>query len=151
MPADVSELLSRRERGAVEKLYITDFVRGSFWKCEGAPLHSPAAHINVSELRALCRGVELQARHRPNSRHMFLTDSLVVLGAAAKGRSSAPALNSLLRTLIPTLLGYNFYVGLDYVPTRHNPSDAPSRQRPVLGKTTRSRCYSDSGGKGCRQ
>ena len=58
---------------------------------------------------------------------MFLTDSLICLGALAEGRSASPALNSELLKLLPYLLGSDFSPGFDFVPTRLNPGDSPSR------------------------
>ena len=62
-----------------------------------------------------------------HSRAVVLVDSKVVLGAATKGRSSAGALRSVLRSLAATLLASDVLLRLVYIPTESNPADAPSR------------------------
>ena len=56
-----------------------------------------------------------------------LVDSLVVLGVAAKGRSSSHRLNPVLRRLNAHVLDSGFYVFFGYVASHANPADAPSR------------------------
>ena len=128
LPADVDSQLRGPSRRAVEKLYITDLMRSVPWKLMSQDCIQETEHINISELRILCESICLQARRHPHSRYMFLTDSLVALGAAAKGRSASPALNALLLKMLPYILGFDFYPGFDYTLTRYNRGDAPSRQ-----------------------
>ena len=131
LPGDFADLLPRTTRGAVEKLYLNDFVEGASWTVTFQEKLRNPEHINISELRALRKAICQQSAKFPDSRHMFLVDSLVVLGACAKGRSSAPSLNGLLQTVLPYILGSNFYPGFDFTPTRINPGDHPSRHRVV--------------------
>ncbi len=65
----------------------------------------------------------------PACKGLFLLDSRVALGVVAKGRSAAPALNAVVKRALPTLLVQDFYPGYDYLPTRLNPADHPSRKR----------------------
>ena len=66
-----------------------------------------------------------------NCRVLILLDSRVTLGGAAKGRSAAPQLNGILHCIAAHTLAANVYLGFDFVPTRLNPSDGPSRFRAV--------------------
>ena len=112
-------------------MYINDVAETLPWFVVESSPASPNKHINVLELQALSKAIRVAARGSCHSRQMFLVDSRVVLGAAAKGRSASRALNSILSRLIPVLLGSDFYPGFDFVPTRLNPSDAPSRRVPL--------------------
>ena len=80
------------------------------------------AHINVLEGEALVLFLRwlLRTKRRHSSRVVVLLDSAVVLGAAAKGRSSSQ-LNRL-----ETLAG-SLQVHLVFVPSSENPADLPSR------------------------
>ena len=60
-------------------------------------------------------------------RSVNLTDSRVVLGAVAKGRSSSRRLNRLLRKCLAVSLASSKIIYNLWVSTHHNPSDYPSR------------------------
>ena len=131
LPLDVESLKQADTRGAYEKFYINDIASASEWE----PVFSLRAffgeHINVCELRAL---LELVKRIAPSHRHLrvlVLVDSRVALGCAAKGRSASPQLNRLLRQVAAWCIAFDVVLGFDFVPTRLNPADAPSRFRPV--------------------
>lgn len=81
-------------------------------------------HINVSELSAALRAESRRCRQSPNQRILLASDSQVTLGAMIRGRSSSPALNSLLKMALPTLLN------LQYIHTLDNVADDPTRDRP---------------------
>jgi len=86
-------------------------------------------HINIMEVGALNMGLEwwLRSSARHNTRGIFLLDSRVAIGGAAKGRSSSgPLLRGLRRTAALVLAGslQPYYV---FIGTRDNPSDGPSR------------------------
>ena len=86
------------------------------------------AHINVSELSAALRTKKMRrARKFPNRR--LGSDSQVSLGALVKGRSASRSLNKLLRQALPTLLCYNVYTSMQYVPTAENVADDPTRNQ----------------------
>lgn len=87
-------------------------------------------HINVSELSAALRAESRRCRQSPNQRILLASDSQVTLGAMIRGRSSSPALNSLLKMALPTLLAYNCYSNLQYIHTLDNVADDPTRDRP---------------------
>lgn len=86
--------------------------------------HSGAleAHGLLLALKWLCR--------RPSHFHhrlVVLIDAKAVLGAASKGRTSAPAIRGVVRHIGALLLATGTLLRLVYVPTEHNPADAPSR------------------------
>ncbi len=89
-------------------------------------------HINLEEARALIRYVQwiLRSRQRFGHRVVVLVDSKVVIGAVTKGRSSSPALNTLLRRLAALCFAGGLVLHCVFVPTSHNPSDWPSRGGP---------------------
>ena len=90
-------------------------------------------HNNLLEGRAALAALRHLARSSKNwsKRHLLFTDSLVVLGAFGKGRSSSPALLRLCRrwAMFRILLQMRTY--LRYVPTDLNHSDGPSRQQAI--------------------
>ena len=64
-------------------------------------------------------------------KNVILVDAKAVLGAAAKGRSSARSLELQLRRLAAVQLSANIGLHLLYIPSEHNPSDHPSRGVPI--------------------
>jgi hypothetical protein len=103
------------------------------WKTVFSLSCSDDQHINLKELRAarvyLFR--RLSSRAARGSKVLLALDSRVAVGALAHGRSPSPAINRILKSLIPGLLGFNAYVIPLWVPSEANPSDAPSRRRPL--------------------
>ena len=95
-------------------------------------LSSPAkwkAHSSTLEGHALLLTLKWLARSR--SKHhrkvVVLVDAKAVLGAAAKGRTSAPGLRSVVRSIGAHTLACDLLVRLVYIPSEDNPADAPSR------------------------
>lgn len=84
-------------------------------------------HINISELRAALECEARKGRSKPCSRPLIGSDSQVSLGALVKGRSSSKSLNNLLKRFLPTVLGYSIFSCWQYVGTRDNVSDDPTR------------------------
>ena len=62
-------------------------------------------------------------------RLVVLIDAKAILGAACNGRSSARTLRGIMRQLGSLLLATNSLLRLVYIPSEHNPADAPSRGR----------------------
>lgn len=94
--------------------------------------HGGKEHINVLELRAVLATLKwrIEKCHCFGTKFVHLTDSLVVLHALARGRSSS---RKMRRTVIRTnayLLASNNVAVWTYVHTTLNPADKPSR-RPV--------------------
>ena len=73
-------------------------------------------------LRWLCRSAR-----KHGHRVVILVDAKAVLGAAAKGRSSAPSFKRHARRLAALTLAGGFLARYVYVPSEDNPADAPSR------------------------
>ena len=69
----------------------------------------------------------------------LFVDSKVVEGAVSKGRSSSFPLLKILRRLTATLFTSDLRLELDWVPTKENPADEPSRffQRPAADEKER--------------
>ena len=86
------------------------------------------SHINLQETKARR---SLFKRLKRDQRVVVAQDSRVNLGALGKGRSPSNALNSLMKTEAPFLLGKNLYVATMHFPTWSIRADGPSRQRRV--------------------
>ena len=89
-------------------------------------------HINALELRAVKTALvwrikELQEHGR---KCLHLVDSLVVLHALSRGRSSSRKLRRTLAKISALLLASGLHVAWGYIDTKQNPADRPSR-RPV--------------------
>ena len=86
------------------------------------------AHINVLEGEAFVLFLRwlLRTKSHHSARVVVLLDSAVLLGAAAKGRSSSQ-LNRLLRKVAALTLAGSLQAHLIFVPSSENPADSPSR------------------------
>lgn len=87
--------------------------------------------IHILEGQSLILGLRWLARQskRHGSRVPILLDSSCLLGAAAKGRSSSHRLNvSILRRVAALTCAADIRPCYLWVPSAHNPADAPSRQ-----------------------
>ena len=87
------------------------------------------AHSGILEAHGLLLAVKrlLRTQKHFHRRLVVLIDAKAVLGAATKGRTSAPCIRGVLRRLGATLLAANCLLRLVYVPSEENPADAPSR------------------------
>ena len=113
--------------------WVDELVGAAAWKHRFAYHFRRPAHINVLEGVAYGTLLRDLAAAHPGSRPVIVTDSRVVLGASAKGRSSSTALNAPLRGALPYLLGGDLYPGGLHTRSELNPADDPSRDRPVRG------------------
>ena len=107
-------------------------LRPAWWKWRkvyGSAWIHPGEHINVLELRAVINGVLWRVRSASNmhSKGVFAMDSMVILGALAKGRSAS-------RRLAPLVMKFNSLVVaafssplLVWCRTDLNRADEPSR------------------------
>ena len=107
------------------------------------------AHSGILEAHGLLLAVKWLARSPKNHSHRvpLLVDAKAVLGAASKGRSSAPGLRGILRQIAALSMGCDFLIRLVYIPSESNPSDSPSRGirsrprvRKTVGKSDRGTC-----------
>jgi hypothetical protein len=86
-------------------------------------------HSGGLEAHGLCLGIQWLARKSEHhaSRAVILVDAKAVLGAARKGRTSAPTLRNPLRRCAATALASDILVHLAYTPSESNAADWPSR------------------------
>ena len=90
-------------------------------------------HINVGELRSFLKTEKKAKIKGVPTRVAIGGDSQVALGCVLKGRSASHHLNRELQASLPHVLGGGIYSYFLYIPTSINPSDGPSRGRPVPG------------------
>ena len=88
-----------------------------------------SAHSSVLEAHGYLLGLKWLARHAAKHHHKvpFLVDAKAVIGAATKGRSSARALRTVLRSSAAHCLACDILPRLVYIPSESNPADQPSR------------------------
>ena len=86
-------------------------------------------YVNLQEALAMKQVILSSLKfHRDGVRIVNGSDSLVVIGAWAKGRSSSIMLNGIIRSCIGWLvIGRRALVNV-YIPSKLNPSDDPSRE-----------------------
>ncbi len=131
----ISELVRAHVPGPVRAL-ANSLAAGCGWRQERRCRLSRSEHINVKESRVFHSLVKLVAGDVAGhgARHLYLGDSMVQLGAQAKGRSPSAKLNSPLRSAVCTTLLAGLYFGGLHVSSESNPADPPSRDRPVRAK-----------------
>ena len=100
------------------------------------------AHINELELRAVLTTLKwrLERIRERGCRFIHLVDSLVVLHALSRGRSSSRKLRRPLCQINSLLLAADAHPVWAYVSTKQNPADRPSRMR--VKKHATKRCSS---------
>ena len=101
------------------------------WKeVAGWSWQGPPEHINQLELRATMTSIKwLISKQRCfGCRVLHLTDSMVVLHALSRGRSSSRKLRRTLMRIQALLLAANLHPVWAYVHTSLNPADRPSRR-----------------------
>ena len=121
--ADVLQKSQRFRHTVPAKAWRWREVTGWTWK--GSP-----EHINQLELRAAFTTIKwLVAKQKCHScRVLHLTDSMVVLHALSRGRSSSRKLRRTLMRTQALLLAANLHPVWAYVHTSQNPADRPSRR-----------------------
>ena len=87
-------------------------------------------HINVLELRAALTSIRwrIERLYQMDIRCLHLVDSLVVLHALSRGRSSSRKMRRTLMRLNACLLASGLQPVWAYVDTKQNPADKPSRR-----------------------
>lgn len=103
------------------------------WHVCGSYAFRKTHHINLQEGRALKREIVRFASDPGNldSVQIALNDSMVVVGAVSKGRSSSFRLNGILRSMVPYLAFGRVSLALLWVETLANLADWPSRFKPL--------------------
>ena len=91
-----------------------------------------AEHINALELRAVKTALvwRIKELQEFGTKCLHLVDSLVVLHALSRGRSSSRKLRRTLAKISALLLASGLHVAWGYIDTKQNPADKPSR-RPI--------------------
>lgn len=105
-------------------------LRGLRWSTIVSSAFRHPEHINVLELRALTTAVRWVTTFPASlgCRLVLWCDSLVVVFAVRKGRSSSPELLRRIRALSAHLLATGIQMYCNYIPTEINPADGPSRR-----------------------
>ena len=87
------------------------------------------AHSSVLEGHGVLLGVKWCARSptKHHKRLAFLVDARAIIGAAAKGRTSARAIRGVIRSLGSHCLAADLLLRCCYIPSESNPADDPSR------------------------
>ena len=93
--------------------------------------YSRRCDILRGEGKALVLGVRHALRaQRSRGRHiLMLTDNLSLALGVQKGRGSSPNINATCRELCALSLYANIRLHVRWIPSEHNPADAPSRLR----------------------
>ena len=103
------------------------------WKVTGSYTFRKTSHVNLQEMRAI--KVELQKLGRYGKPchqiQPLLCDSQVCCAVLSKGRSSSYKLNGVMRAMLPTLLALDVAFAANWIGTKHNPADHPSRGAPL--------------------
>ena len=88
-----------------------------------------AAHSGALEAQGVCLGLEwfLRRRDRHSHRTIMLVDAQAIIGALAKGRTSAQSIVAPVRKAAALTLAGDLCVHYLYIPSEANPSDKPSR------------------------
>ena len=88
-----------------------------------------AAHSGSLETTAVVLGLHwlLRSTKHHSKRTLLLIDAQAVLGAVAKGRSSAPTVRRGVMRVAALLLAGDLQAYYGYVPSEENPADTPSR------------------------
>ena len=110
-----------------DALWVREFVESSDWQVVADYAFDTEAHINVQEGRAIRTSANCVARRGGERRSVKLADSQVQLGCHGRGRSSASALNMVLRPTSATMVSSNSYSSGIHVGTKWNPADDPTR------------------------
>ena len=122
----------RRPKGG-SALWAVQLSEGLTWKPWVQYEFRQKEHINLQETKARRT---LFKRIGRDKRLVVAQDSRVNIGSLGKGRSPSAALNRLLRSEAPFLLGKNLHVASIHFPTWSLRADGPSRGRKVLGART---------------
>ena len=125
MSTDIPARYHRLRASIPGKLWRWRDVVGWRWKGE-------AEHINALELRAVKTALvwRIKELQESDAKFLHLVDSLVVLHALSRGRSSSRKLRRTLAKISALMLASGLHGAWGYIDTKQNPADKPSR-RPV--------------------
>ena len=108
-------------------------IPSALWKWKdiaGWSWKGQAEHINCLEMRAVLATLKwwTQKKKVRSCRMLHLVDSLVVLHALSRGRTSSRKLRRTLMRINGLILSYDLHPVWGYVHTSQNPADRPSRR-----------------------
>ena len=126
--ADEDESLCMK---GLESEWRNDLADGLSWQPVVSYTFAHQQHINILEGAALLTAAKNLAKRERSARVIIGSDSRVMLGALAKGRSASHAINRILRRMVPIWIGSNLYPGGIHFPTRLNRADDPTRSRTI--------------------
>lgn len=113
--------------------FVRNVVTQNKWKVVFVHKWKREEHINALEIAAATLSLSYVIRSGMRNSHLILlTDSLVVLGALNKGRSSSVPLLLRCRQIAAMLIAQNIPLSVLHVPSKYNPADAPSRSTTKL-------------------
>ena len=117
--------------GRLRVAKLEDGIRSAPWEVDSSFDFRSTLHVNIQAARAVKRVLkERCAEGLVSERLVNGTDSRVVLGAWANGRSFSTRLNGVLRASLGwSVLGYKRLVEF-WLESEENPSDDPSRFKP---------------------
>lgn len=126
-------LLSAQSEDTIRYHRIRASLPSKLWKwrtISGWRWTGNAERINVLELRAALTALRwrIEKNEKLNSKFVHMVDSLVVLHAMSRGRSSSRKMKRTLLRANALILATNSQVVWAYVHTKDNPADAPSRR-----------------------
>ena len=121
---------SRTSRKFVSHLWSVQLAEALVWKCCKKYTFKRQGHINLLEAHSR-RSLLLNIP--PRQRVITFQDSMVTLGAGAKGRRSSCALNKILKQEAMIQVAKELYVLGIHAPTWALRADDPSRGRSVRG------------------
>ena len=127
---DAQEDIFRKERAPEIGREWDDLSR---WKEESRWAWKRPEHNNLLEARAGLAALNLLATDQSSwgGRWILISDSMVVIGALSKGRSSRTVLNLIARRAAALVIGLDVKTAWRYVRTHRNHSDGPSRNCPL--------------------
>ena len=128
VPGRAREERRRGERVRVPPLEVR-WTTPSRWAMLYKGLWRRTEHTNIQEARCVVGLLRHGARTRSlwDKRFLIMVDSLVALGALAKGRSSSRPLLRLCRQAAAVVLTYGMMPLYRYIASEVNPADGPSR------------------------
>lgn len=115
----------------LESLAINDVAVSGKWTVDCAWNFRKDSHINILEESSLLRLAQRCANLKYPTRITAMVDSNVVRGASSKGRSSSLGLSTVLKRFNAVCVAAALYFSIPFCPTRHNPSDDPTRDTPL--------------------
>ena len=111
----------------LEDVLTNDLCCGLQWNFHSSWRWRGFSHINVLETAAALKLLRDLAKRGGDVRVVMLIDSYVALSCITRGRSSAKALQGLLKKIAAVSAAYGIYAAPRYAPTRLNPGDCPTR------------------------